>query len=114
MSYRQKSCLYCSTPHKKRGPYCGKVCSNKHRKHTDETKAKMSESQSVAQRTHEALENSWHARTKGQLKAVAIKRKETLEDVNLVPEDIYLPPMKPELPDGVSRADGDLWYDVDR
>ena len=72
----------------------------------------MSQSQQVAQRTPEALENSWHARTKGQLKAVAIKRKETLEDVNLVPEDIYLPPMKPELPDGVTRADGDLWYDV--
>jgi hypothetical protein len=74
----------------------------------------MSESQQVAQRLPENLEKTWHARTAGQLKSHAIKRKETLTDVNLVPEDIYLPPMKPELPDGVSRADGDLWYDVDR
>jgi len=73
----------------------------------------MSESQQLAQRVPEVLEKTWHARTTGQLKAHAIKRKETLTDVNLVPEDIYLPPMKPELPDGVTRADGDLWYDAD-
>jgi len=72
----------------------------------------MSQSQQVAQRLPENLEKTWHARTAGNLKAVAIRQRKNLEDVNLVPEDIYLPPMKPELPDGVTRADGDLWYDV--
>lgn len=113
MSYRQKNCLFCGTSHKKRGPYCGKVCSNKHRKHSDETKAKMSASQQISSRVPETLEKTWLARTKGQLTGAAIKRKETLSEVELNPENLYLPPMKPALPDGVSRADGDLWYDAE-
>lgn len=73
----------------------------------------MSASQQVAQRVPEVLEKTWTARTKAQLTGAAIRRKDTLSEVELNPENLYLPPMKPNLPDGVSRADGDLWYDVE-
>jgi hypothetical protein len=113
MTYRTKSCKYCGIDHKKRGPFCSKICSNKNRTHSDETKAKMSASQSVAQRVPEVLEKTWHQRTKAQLKSHAMHRKENLDNVELEPDNVYLPPMRPTLPTTKFVQDGDLWEEVE-
>ena len=44
MAKQPKICPVCEVEHFKRGPYCGKVCSNKGRVVTDEQKKKTSES----------------------------------------------------------------------
>lgn len=44
--YKKKLCPECYTEHRKRGPFCSKICSNKARIVTQETKQKQSESMS--------------------------------------------------------------------
>ena len=44
--YKKKICPECYTEHRKRGPFCSKICSNKARIVTQETKQKQSESMS--------------------------------------------------------------------
>lgn len=41
--YKSKICPECYTEHRKRGPFCSKVCSNKARIVTQETRDKQSE-----------------------------------------------------------------------
>lgn len=110
MSYRQKTCPYCSTVHKQRGPFCSKACSNKNRRHSTETKQKMSRSQSHAQSKPENLEKTWHARTTAQLILQANNLKINPDTVETNPDNLYLPPLHTH--EG-TVADGDLWFDVD-
>jgi hypothetical protein len=42
--YKPKICPQCYTEHRKRGPFCSKVCSNKARIVTQETRDKKAES----------------------------------------------------------------------
>lgn len=42
--YRLKTCPCCGKEHRGRGPYCSKVCSNRAREFSEETKKKISES----------------------------------------------------------------------
>jgi len=44
--YKKKICPQCYSEHRKRGPFCSKICSNKARIVTQETKQKQSESMS--------------------------------------------------------------------
>ena len=111
MSYREKQCQYCGTLHKKRGPFCSKTCSNKNRKHSDETKAKMSQSQTIAQSKPENLEKTWYAREKAMATQRAIEKKIDLSEVETDPNNFYLPPMTDDTPDGAFRAGGDLWFE---
>lgn len=113
MTYRQKTCQYCGTTHKKRGPYCSKVCSNKARKHSDATKLKMSHSQAIAQSKPENLEKTWHQREKAMAVRKASTEKLSLEEVETNPDNFYLPPMKSETPDNAFKAGGDLWFESD-
>jgi len=110
MSYRQKTCLYCSTTHNKRGPFCSKTCSNKNRRHTDETKEKMSRSQSHAQSKPENLEKTWVQRTRAGLIMQANNLKINPDTVETNPEHLYLPPIVRH--EGTVES-GDLWFDVD-
>lgn len=109
-SYREKQCLYCGVIHKHRGPYCSKICSNKDRRHSDETKAKMSNSQSLAQSTMDALDRTKAWSAKGKL---ALAQKRSAEVIETNHDDLYLPPMRDDTPDGAFRAGDDLWFNAD-
>ena len=112
MTYRAKTCPYCGTEHKKRGPFCSKSCSNRNRTLTDTTKAKISHSQSAKHATPERKDSNWHVMTRGQLEKKA--RESMLPEEQMTnPEDIYLPPMTSDQPDGTFVAGGDLWFEKD-
>jgi hypothetical protein len=110
MSYRKKTCPYCSKEHKLRGPFCSKTCSNKNRRHSDETKEKIRIGAVVAQNKPEQLDATWALRTRGQLTLAAIIKKVNPQDVETDPDNLYLPPM---IPHEGTLASGDLWFDVD-
>ncbi len=110
MSYREKQCPYCGKLHKKRGPFCSKVCSNKNRTYSDATRLKMSQSQSLAQSTPESMERNQQLVEKGRL---ALIQRRTPEEIETNPDNLYLPPMRDDTPDGAFRADGDLWFEAD-
>lgn len=110
MSYREKQCPYCGKLHKQRGPFCSKTCSNKNRRHSDATKLKMSHSQSLAQSTPESMERNIELIEKGRL---ALIQRRTAEVIETNPDDLYLPPMRDDTPDGSFRAGGDLWFETD-
>lgn len=59
MVYRLKTCKYegCRKEHRQRGPYCSQACANRDRKHTDETKKKLSKSMLEYGQTPEGLAN---------------------------------------------------------
>lgn len=59
MVYRLKKCKYegCLKEHRQRGPYCSQACANRDRKHTDETKKKLSKSMLEYGQTPEGLAN---------------------------------------------------------
>jgi len=112
MTYRQKTCPYCSTAHKKRGPYCSKSCSNRGRTITETQKANMSHAQAKSHANREKTPGEWEVLTRNQLAA----RNKTLpkhEEVLTDPNDIYLEPMKPALPVNQFVASGDLWTEKD-
>jgi hypothetical protein len=67
--YREKSCKKCGKTHKKRGPYCSKVCSNKDREVTEETRAKLTKASREYQETPEAIANRRQLVNKNQTKA---------------------------------------------
>ena len=110
MTYKQKTCQYCATSHKKRGPFCSKACSNKARGQTAETREKISKALTIASVKPETKEKQWHNHERFRLEQGA----RTLLDptqVELDPENLYLPPMFDEKPDG-SFSDGkDLWFE---
>lgn len=112
MTYRQKSCKFCGTTHKKRGPYCGKVCSNKDRTLTPLTKSKISHTKSVEMRTPEAQERNWEQQERMKLRNLS---RDTVipEEIVQDPEELYLPPIKTDQPDGTFVAGGDLWREID-
>lgn len=110
MSYREKQCQYCTKKHKLRGPFCSKTCSNKNRRHTDETKLKMSQSQSLAQSTPESMERNIELVEKGRL---ALIQRRSGEQIETNPDNLYLPPMKPNLNDNQFVSGGDLWTEID-
>ena len=112
MTYRQKSCKYCGTAHTKRGPYCGKVCSNKDRTLTPLTKSKISHSKSVEMTTPDARERNWATEERIKLRNLS-RDTDIPTEIIQNPEDLYLPPMKPAVPDGYTVADGDIWRDAD-
>lgn len=112
MTYRQKTCPYCSTQHKKRGPYCSKSCSNRGRTITETQKANMSHAQAKSHANREKTPGEWEVLTRNQLAA----RNKTLpkhEELLTDPNDIYLEPMKPALPVNQFVASGDLWTEKD-
>jgi hypothetical protein len=113
MTYRKKSCPVCETEHKQRGPYCGKSCSNKARIVTKKTRAKMSESQAIRATTHEAEESGWSFRETGKRKLLARNAKVSADDFEMNPENVYLPPMKDNTPNGSFVADGDVWHNAE-
>lgn len=112
MTYRQKSCQYCGTTHKKRGPYCSKTCSNKARTLSDTTKAKISHSQSAQLTTPEGRDRNWH-RTEAFVLEKKRERAINPDDMVTDPEELYLPPIKTDQPDGTFVAGGDLWRETD-
>lgn len=112
MTYRAKSCKFCGATHKKRGPYCGKVCSNKDRTLTPLTKSKISHTKSVEMRTADARDRNWEQTERLKLRNLA-QSTTTPQEILTNPEDLYLPPMKPTVPDGYTVADGDIWRDAD-
>lgn len=73
----------------------------------------MSQSQSVAQSKPENLEKTWHQRETGKLLISAINSKKNPEEIETNPENIYLPPMRNDTPEGAFRAGGDLWFESD-
>lgn len=57
MVYRLKVCPVCGKEHRQRGPNCGQSCANKARKHTEETKKKLSKAALDYGQTPEGLAN---------------------------------------------------------
>lgn len=55
MVYRVKICPVCETEHRQRGPNCSQSCANKARKHSQETKDKISKSIQEYAQTPEGL-----------------------------------------------------------
>jgi hypothetical protein len=53
--YKKKVCPECYSEHRKRGPYCSKVCSNKARIVTQETKQSMSKFMTSGNETAEKI-----------------------------------------------------------
>jgi len=90
--YREKVCPTCSAKHRKKGPFCSKVCSNKGR--DDEYKEKM----------RDRMLNT----EEGQMRAWNLNFDETDEPV---PPQEYKE--KPSLNRGQFVAGGDLWTVVD-
>mgnify|MGYP003352629128 FL=1 len=112
MTYRQKSCKYCGATHKKRGPYCSKVCSNKDRTLSEPTKARISHSQAAAHMTHEVQEGNWERTEQFKLQR-KFERADIPEEQVTNPEELYLPPMKSDQPEGSFVSGGDLWFEKD-
>lgn len=112
MTYRQKTCPYCSTQHKKRGPYCSKSCSNRGRTITETQKSNMSHAQAKQHANREKTPGEWYVLTKNQLASKA-KNDKSGEEVVTNPDELYLSPMKPSLPPNQFVASGDLWTEKD-
>ncbi len=112
MTYRQKTCPYCSTQHKKRGPYCSKSCSNRGRTITETQKANMSHAQAKQHSERERSPGQWEVLTRNQLTA-RNKNLPKTEELVTDPNELYLPPMSPSLPANQFVASGDLWTEKD-
>lgn len=68
----------------------------------------MSQSQSITQSTPEAMERNIELVEKGRL--TLIQRRSAVE-IETDPNNLYLPPMTDDTPDGAHRAGGDLWFE---
>lgn len=79
---------------------------------TDTTRAKMSHSQSAAHLLGKRDETNWKSAEGFKLREKA-RLSENPEEQVVDPEDLYLPPMKSDQPDGTFVAGGDLWREVD-
>jgi len=97
MAYKEKTCPKCQAKHNKRGEFCSRSCGNT-RKHTKETKAKLSEKQ-----------REWM--TSGDERAEVAKHNYISKRNNGEPDPV--PPMKPiDLGTGRFIQDGDIWEEV--
>lgn len=98
MNKEPKHCPVCNVEHFKRGPYCGKVCSNKGRTVTDEQKKKTSESMTnfMLGDSETAEEARWRIQNFAK------------------PEDQHEAIVPGYLPDETFHRDGDdIWFEVD-
>ena len=109
----KKVCPICATGHNKRGPFCSKICSNKARVVTPKTRRKMSASQKKRMATEEAKTKNWSFLERGKLKHVAITTKANPDEFEFNPENLYLPPITDETPDGAFSDGKDLWFTAD-
>lgn len=94
MAYKEKQCPKCGVKHNKRGEYCSRSCGNQ-KKHTEETKAKLSEKQ-----------REWM--TSGDDRAEVQKHNYISKRNNGDPDPI--PPVTPTpVRNNQFVQDGDLW-----
>ena len=109
----KKVCPICATGHNKRGPFCSKPCSNKARVVKPSTRRKMSASQKKRMATEEAKSKNWSFLERGKLAVQAKNTKANPDEFEFNPENLYLPPITDETPDGAFVAGGDLWFSAD-
>lgn len=112
MSYAKKTCPYCGKIHKQRGPFCSKTCSNKNRRHSATTKAKIANSQRIHMTSYEGREQSWAYRARGDIELEIIHKKLDRTQVETNPFDLFMEPVVKEIGDNQFLADGDLWTEV--
>lgn len=91
MSYRLKNCKYegCQKEHRQRGPYCSQACANRDRKHTDETKKKLSKSMLEYGQTPEGLANYRLVSELNEKRGIDNAKRAAGEYI-LEPDDYYL------------------------
>lgn len=94
MAYKEKTCPNCGATHNKRGEFCSRSCGNQ-RKHTPETKAKLSKKQT-----------EWL--TSGNEVAEVAKHNFISKRINGEPDPVA-PPVRAPLSDNQFVQDGDLW-----
>jgi len=93
--YKSKICPECYTEHRKRGPFCSKICSNKARIVTQETRDKQSEAMTKFMNSG----NETAEKIIWSLKASQDMREEGLP----------LPQTPDPIRDNQFVQDGDLW-----
>lgn len=91
MVYRLKNCKYegCLKEHRQRGPYCSQACANRDRKHTDETKKKLSKSMLEYGQTPEGLANYRLVAELNEKRGIDNAKRAAGEYI-LEPDDYYL------------------------
>jgi hypothetical protein len=107
----KKVCPVCDTGHNKRGPFCSKVCSNKARVVKPSTRRKISAANVKRAQTEAGRASNWTYIERGKLalKARAVKADPTEFEFN--PENLYLPPITDNTPDGAFSDGKDLWFE---
>jgi hypothetical protein len=108
--YKQKTCPVCDTTHKKRGPFCSKVCSNKARVVKPSTRRKISAANTRRAQTEAGRASNWTFIERGKLKQKSIHQKANPDEFEFNPENLYLPPITDETPDGAFSDGKDLWF----
>lgn len=80
--YKEKSCTYCGTKHRKRGLYCGQSCANADREPTETMRKNMKAVATEYNRTPEAIAQKKMINSGISIEdfAVDIPRIETIDD----------------------------------
>jgi TPR repeat protein len=107
----KKSCPVCDTPHNKRGPFCSKVCSNKARVVKPSTRRKISAANVRRAQTEAGRASNWTYLERGKLAVKAKNLKVAPDEFEFNPENLYLPPVTDETPDGAFSDGKDLWFE---
>lgn len=89
MVYRLKTCPVCGKEHRQRGPNCSQSCANSARKHTEETKKKLSKSMLEYGQTPEGLANYRLVAELNEKRGVDNAKRAAGEYI-LEPDDYYL------------------------
>jgi hypothetical protein len=110
MEYK-KSCPVCDAPHNKRGPFCSKVCSNKARVVKPSTRRKISAANVRRHAMDHAKEIGWTFKERGKLQIKAKNLKVNPDEFEFNPENLYLPPVTDDTPDGAFSDGKDLWFE---
>ena len=97
MAYKEKTCPNCGVTHNKRGEFCSRSCGNQ-RKHTAETKAKISEAK-----------KEWHATSEV---AAVVAHNYVSKRINGDPEPVA-PPVRAPIADNQFVAGRDVWTECD-
>ena len=112
MSYAKKTCPYCGKIHNQRGPFCSKTCSNKNRRHSATTKAKIAHSQRIHMTSYEGKEQNWEWLARAERNIEIINKKLDPTQVETNPFDLFMEPVVSDLGNDQFLADGDLWTEV--
>lgn len=99
--YKKKNCPQCGVEHRKRGEYCSRSCASTGRKHTEEAKKKIRESNKKTYSDHSG---------DAYLDAVA-NAKDGSDKARGIVRDPIAPRQRTDI--GGEVMDGDIWFSDD-